>query len=59
MTGILKELEVLSAIVGIIILEVYALSKGINGLVMSLCIAAIAGLGGYKVKEYAKSIKKG
>lgn len=52
---LLKKIEVFTAIVGIIIVECYALSLGINGSGLSLAIGAIAGLGGYK---YAKRIKK-
>ncbi|GAH18885.1 unnamed protein product [marine sediment metagenome] len=47
----LKNAEVLAAIWGIIILEAYALSQGINGTGLSLAIGAIAGLGGFKIKE--------
>jgi len=31
------------------VLEVYALSKGINGTVLAAAVAVIAGLGGYVV----------
>ena len=51
---ILKKIEVFTAIVGIIIMECYALSQGINGTGLSIAIAAVAGLGGYR---YAKNKK--
>jgi len=47
------------AIVCIVVLDVYALSKGINGVIMSLSVTAIAGLGGYEIRVVRdKLIKK-
>ena len=42
---------VIAAIAGLVIIECVALLKGIDGLVMSVIIAAIAGLGGFMVKS--------
>lgn len=39
------------AISGVTLIELYALSIGVNGTVMSLSVAAIAGLGGYNLKK--------
>ena len=47
----IKKIETISAIVGIVILEIYALLQGINGTGIALAIAALAGLGGYKLRE--------
>ena len=38
------------AIAGIVILEALAISKGIDGAMLGLAIAAIAGLGGYRLR---------
>ena len=54
---ILKEVEVLAAIVGVIILEAIALSHGINGTILILAIGALCGLGGYEIKEVKKWLK--
>jgi len=43
------------AIVAITILESIALLKGVNGALLSICIAAIAGLGGYEIGSKRKS----
>lgn len=42
----------IASIIGI--LEAYALSLGINGTVLALAIAALAGLGGYKLHDLKK-----
>ena len=49
---------VLTAIVGILVVEVFALSKGINGTGLSLAIAAVAGLGGYEIDKIIKIPRK-
>ena len=46
------------AIGGIVILEVVALLNGINGTMLGLAIASIAGLGGYEVRHGQDIIKK-
>ena len=38
---------VIAAIAGLTIIEVYALSKGINGTLMIMIVAAVAGLAGW------------
>ena len=55
---ILKEVKVFIAIIGIIVMECYALSQSINGTGLSLAIAAAAGLGGYELERIIKIIKK-
>lgn len=37
------------AMLSIVLLEVYALSQGINGVVLTAVIGALAGLGGYTI----------
>lgn len=46
------------AILAIAGLEVYALSQGINGVLMGIVIAAIAGLAGYEGKIIKDKIVK-
>lgn len=46
------------AIAGIIFLEAYALHQGINGALMGIVVAAVAGLGGYEVKALRDKYKK-
>lgn len=53
----MDKVTVLTAIIGIIILESIALSQGINGTGLSLSIAGIAGLGGYEVRKVIKGGK--
>jgi len=47
------------AIVAILILESIALIKGVNGAIMGIVIAALAGLGGYEAKVLKDKIKGG
>ncbi|MBA7582182.1 hypothetical protein ES708_24102 [subsurface metagenome] len=46
------------AILAIAGLEIYAISQGVNGTLMSLAFAAIAGLGGYEIKVLRDRVKK-
>ena len=46
----LKNSVTLFAITGLVLLEAIALIKGIDGAAFGICIAAIAGLAGYKIK---------
>lgn len=46
------------AIVAIVGLEAYALYLGINGVVLGLVVAAVAGLGGYEIKALRERAKK-
>ena len=46
------------AILAIVGLEAYALYLGINGALMSIVVAAVAGLGGYEVKVVRDKLKK-
>ena len=40
-------------------LEAFAISQGINGAILSLAVAAIAGLGGYELKVLRDRTKGG
>ena len=51
MDKILDKAAVFMAIAGIIILESIALAQGINGTGIALAIAALAGLGGFKIGD--------
>ena len=55
---ILDKVTILTAIVGVVVLDAYALSKGINGTGLVLAIATIAGLGGYEVDRVVKYLRK-
>ena len=46
------------AILAIVGLECYALSKGVNGAMLGWATALIAGLGGYEVKALREKYKK-
>lgn len=56
---ILKEVKVFIALIGVIVIECYALSQGINGTGLSVAIACVAGLGGYEMDKVIKIIKGG
>ncbi len=45
---------VIIAILGLSVIEVVALLKGINGQLMALIVAVIAGLAGYNIKNILK-----
>ena len=45
------KIEVLTAIVGIVILDSIALYSGVDGVLFTLAVVAIAGLGGYELSE--------
>ena len=49
----------IAAIVAILTLEAIALAKGVNGALMGIAIAAIAGLGGYEIKKIKDKITGG
>ena len=42
---------VMTAIIALVILEIYALSQGVNGTLFSLIIAVIAGLAGWTMPQ--------
>jgi len=46
----MKKIETLASIAGIVILESIALMKGIDGTILSMVIATLAGLGGYYLR---------
>lgn len=43
--------KVCFAISGIVALEIFALSQGIDGAIYAVVIAALAGLGGYQLRK--------
>ena len=49
----------LASIASITLLEIIALLKGINGIILMTSISLIAGLGGYHAKETAKGVYNG
>lgn len=51
-------MKTVAAIVVIGIIEAVALLQGIDGVMLSLAIAAIAGLGGYSLSEVLPLFKK-
>ncbi|GAI63359.1 unnamed protein product [marine sediment metagenome] len=55
----MKEVIVpLAAMLCIVILEVMAVLNHIDGAVLSLAVAAVAGLGGYEIKVLRDKVKK-
>ena len=48
----------IAAIAGIVILEIVALSNGINGVLLGGGMAIIGGLGGYEVKALREKRKE-
>jgi hypothetical protein len=46
-----KWLVPLAAIAGIVAIEITALLHGVDGVLMSLSLVAIAGIGGYKLRD--------
>ena len=48
----------LFAIAGIVILDLALLAQGIDGTVTMLCVAAIAGLGGYPISQWLSTFIK-
>ena len=51
-------LKFICAVFGIVILELYALSCGINGTLYSGVIIILAGMGGYKVTAMKSKLKE-
>lgn len=47
------------AIACIAAVEVFALSQGIDGALLGVAIAAIAGLGGYELRAFIEKNKRG
>ena len=46
----MKDIKTLCAIGGIVILESIALIKGIDGTILTMVVATLAGLGGYYMR---------
>lgn len=44
-------MKAITAIIAIVLLEGWAIYNGINGALLSIAVAAIAGLGGYAIKS--------
>lgn len=55
----IRTLTPIIAILSIVALEMYALSQGINGVLLAGSIAVIAGLGGYTTKTLKDKVIKG
>jgi hypothetical protein len=58
---LLKGTASVLAIIAISVIEVFAINKGLDGIILTLAIGAIAGLGGYniaKVKELVTTVLK-
>ena len=45
-----KDIRAISAICGIVILESFAIMNGIDGTILTMVVATLAGLGGYYMK---------
>ena len=54
----ITEKIVICVVIGIVILEAYALSMGINGILLTTVIAVLAGLGGLVLPQLKLSIPK-
>ena len=54
-----KEVTVIVAITGIVVLDSIALMNGINGTIFTLAMIAIAGLAGYEMTDILKYFKGG
>ena len=52
-----KDLIILFAIVGIVIIEIVALLKGHNGTLMTMSVAIIAGLAGWRIPNEKNSLE--
>ena len=46
----MKDIKALCAIGGIVVLESIALMKGIDGTILTMVVATLAGLGGYYIR---------
>ena len=45
-----KDIRAISAICGIVILESFAIMNGIDGTILTMVVATLAGLGGYYMR---------
>lgn len=56
----MKDYSAITAIIAITILEAIALFNGVNGTYFALVLAAIAGLGGYQLRNarFTQDLKK-
>ena len=52
----MKDLKALCAIGGIVVLESIALMKGIDGTILTMVVATLAGLGGYYMRGNVNDI---
>ena len=46
-----------AAIIGIVTMECWALSNGMDGALFGLAVAAVSGLGGYEIKAVADKLR--
>ena len=54
---ITKAMVSISAIAGLVILECKAIESGIDGVIMSIVIAAISGLAGFNLRDVLKKME--
>ena len=45
------------AVCGIVVLEMYALAKGVDGQALSLALGCVGGIGGYHIKKLTERKK--
>ena len=55
----MKDIKALCAISGIVVLESIALMKGIDGTILTMVVATLAGLGGYYIRGAKNDILPG
>ncbi|MAF43778.1 MAG: hypothetical protein CMI54_06390 [Parcubacteria group bacterium] len=48
----------IASIIAITVISIFALQQGFNGVLLSLSLSAVAGLGGYSVKAFTEGKKK-
>jgi len=54
-----KDIRAISAICGIVILESFAIMNGIDGTILTMVVATLAGLGGYYIRGAKNDILPG
>ena len=48
----------IASIIGIVVIEIYAINQGLNGTILAGTIAVVAAIGGAKVRLLKQFIKK-
>ena len=54
-----KDIRAISAICGIVILESFAIMNGIDGTILTMVVATLAGLGGYYIRGRSEERRVG